>query len=41
MERQDLIKDQIEKLANNLFLIAKDLDVVESKNLYQKSLKIL
>ena len=41
MERQDLIKDQIEKLANNLFLIAKDLDVVESKDLYQKSLKIL
>ena len=31
----------LEKLANNLYLIAKDLDVVESKNLYQKSLKIL
>ena len=31
----------LEKSANNLFLIAKDLDVVESKDLYQKSLKIL
>ena len=40
-KNQNFNSDNLEKLANNLILIAEDLEAEKSENLYKKSLKIL